>query len=292
MEDTQRSPQNDPSRRSLRAARKPNRRPQRSESRAPKKLAWAKRRRMLVKGGVLAAVPALFATVALPAFSYDSAPEIATSALSPEWQRLQVPESVSGASIYRDGYSATTTAELAANRAAIAARKAVSTASNGAQAGTPKYNYTDDGLTDFLATQANGWLRPVAASPTSPYGPRQIICNAAGCSNSFHDGVDLGTSCGTPIRAVSAGRVSFVGPAGSYGNRVIVDHGSGVQSIYGHVQPGSFQVDVGQLIPAGTVVAKVGRTGVVTDCVLDLKMTEEGKLTNPTTFLATRGVIL
>ena len=53
------------------------------------------------------------------------------------------------------------------------------------------------------------WIRPVTARVTSKYGPRPIICNPAGCSNTFHDGVDFGSACGTPIKAISPGRVTF-----------------------------------------------------------------------------------
>ncbi|WP_411720798.1 M23 family metallopeptidase [Mycetocola sp.] len=135
------------------------------------------------------------------------------------------------------------------------------------------------------------WIRPVTARVTSPYGPRNVICNSVGCSNTFHDGVDFGSPCGTPIKAISPGRVTFVGNAGSFGERVIIDHGSGVESLYGHAQTGSFQVSVGQLVKAGTVVANVGATGVVTGCHLDLKI-RISVFIDPGPFLAARGVTL
>ncbi|MET4638461.1 M23 family metallopeptidase [Mycetocola sp. 2940] len=135
------------------------------------------------------------------------------------------------------------------------------------------------------------WIRPVTAGVTSPYGPRRVICNAVGCSSSFHDGVDFGSACGTAVKAVSPGRVTFAGNAGSFGERVIIDHGSGLASLYGHLQTGSFAVTAGQLVKAGTVIARVGATGVVTGCHLDLKI-RTGVYIDPGPFLAARGVIL
>ncbi|MFU8947685.1 M23 family metallopeptidase [Mycetocola zhadangensis] len=240
--------------------------------------------RLAARLAALAVVPALFGTMTLPAFATPGT--TATDLIgAPDAQSLIVGSEVTASTVQRDSYSATTKEELQA--AAAAAAAAASRARSGSAS-----TYNDANLASFLGNDGKAWQRPVAASPTSDYGPRRIICNSAGCSNGFHDGVDLGTSCGTPIRAVSAGRVVFVGSAGSYGNRVIVDHGGGVESIYGHVQGGSYQVSTGDLIEAGTLVANVGRTGVVTDCVLDLKIRINGSFTNPVPFLAARGVDL
>ncbi|WP_090709288.1 M23 family metallopeptidase [Mycetocola miduiensis] len=135
------------------------------------------------------------------------------------------------------------------------------------------------------------WIRPVTAKVTSPYGPRRVICNTVGCSNTFHDGVDFGSACGTPIKAISPGRVTFSGNAGSFGERVIIDHGSGVESLYGHAQTGSQKVSVGDLVKAGTIIANVGATGVVTGCHLDLKIRISVYI-DPGPFLAARGIAL
>ena len=135
------------------------------------------------------------------------------------------------------------------------------------------------------------WIRPVAGRITSNYGPRPVICTPAGCSNTFHDGVDFGSACGTQIKAISPGRVISATNAGSFGERVIIDHGSGLESIYGHMQTGSFTVTVGQHVKAGTIIGKVGMTGVATGCHLDLKI-RTGAYIDPKPFLAFRGVTL
>lgn len=255
---------------------------------------WKSIRSLLI---VAVAIPSIFGTVALPAYAFTSgetsaAPSVhATGAQSltvPDWTR---PE------LARDSYSATTVAELTAAKAAKAAAAAAAAAaklaaSRSSASGSYVYNANDTDLSAFLATRSNTWIRPVAGSISSPYGPRGLICNASGCSNSFHDGVDFSGSCGTPIKAVSAGRVTFTGSAGAYGQRVIVDHGGGVESIYGHVGSGSFRVSVGQLVEAGTVVASIGATGVVSGCHLDLKIRLAGDFTNPVPYMASRGVTL
>lgn len=254
---------------------------------------WKSIRSLLI---VAVAVPGIFGTVALPAYAFTSEESTvvaqthdtgAQSLTVPDWTR---PE------LARDAYSATSAEELqaakAAKAAAEAAKLAASRSSQSNGYGDYVYNANDPELTAFLVGKSDTWIRPVAAGISSPYGPRGLVCNGAGCSNSFHDGVDFGASCGTPIKAVSAGRVTFTGSAGAYGQRVIVDHGGGIESIYGHVQTGSFKVSVGQLIEAGTVVAGIGATGVVSGCHLDLKIRIAGNFTNPVPYMASRGVTL
>jgi murein DD-endopeptidase MepM/ murein hydrolase activator NlpD len=135
------------------------------------------------------------------------------------------------------------------------------------------------------------WVRPVPGRVTSVFGPRPVICTPAGCSNTTHDGIDLGSPCGTPIKAISPGRVTSASNAGGFGERVIIDHGSGLESIYGHMQAGSYKVSVGQLVKAGTIIGNVGMTGVATGCHLDLKI-RTGAYIDPKPFLAFRGVTL
>lgn len=210
------------------------------------------------------------------------------------------------ASVERDylaGVEAKRVAEAARKAAAAAAAEAArkATSSAGGSSGSSKGNGSgsDGGGGSYSGTagsyfvpSSQGWWRPLPGPVTSPYGPRRIICNAAGCSNNFHTGVDLGGSCGTLIRSVAAGRVVSAANAGPFGNRVIVDHGGGVRSVYGHMKTGSFRVSAGQQIAAGTFIGGVGDTGVVTGCHLDIKVTVDGSGVNPSTFLRGRGVNL
>ncbi|MBM3501143.1 MAG: M23 family metallopeptidase, partial [Armatimonadetes bacterium] len=79
---------------------------------------------------------------------------------------------------------------------------------------------------------------------------------------SFHDGVDLACSSGTPIHSAASGRVVHSGWYGAYGIAVIVDHGSGWSTLYGHCT--SAAVGAGQTVSAGQVVGYVGSTGYST----------------------------
>ncbi|ONI60732.1 hypothetical protein ALI44B_09120 [Leifsonia sp. ALI-44-B] len=255
---------------------------------------------------LLLAVPGLIGTLALPAFAFTESNLPPASNFSQlEAQSLNVNEKALPILVNRDTYSATTTAELTASRAAaaaaakkasdeaarLAAQAAAGTAARAFDPNRSSSASTDADLSGYLDTVSTVWQRPVAGPISSPYGPRGLICNGAGCSNSFHDGMDFSADCGTPIKAVSAGRVTFTGSGGSYGQRVIVDHGGGVETIYGHVQTGSFKVAVGDLIEGGTIVALVGATGVVSGCHLDLKVQLDGKFTNPQTYLEARGAL-
>ncbi len=246
---------------------------------APRTTRW----RSLRSPGIIAlAVPALLGTVALPAYAFSPGDGTATSitdanaALRDDTlatQSLTVSENVTLAQVERDGYTATTPEELEQTYAAAG------------------YIYDSaSALAGYLAPSTSGWWRPLPSEITSKYGPRGLICNAAGCSSSFHEGIDFGSACGTPIKAAAAGTVSFTGNAGAFGNRVIIDHGNGLQTIYGHLLGGSYSVSVGDMVEGGTIIAEVGATGVVSGCHLDLKVSVDGEHTNPAPFLRERGV--
>ena len=255
----------------------------------PKQSRWKSIRSLLI---VAIAVPSIFGTVALPAYAFTSDETTSVAAVHDTGAQSLTVSNWTRPALARDGYSATSADELKAAAAAKAAAEAAKAAAKLASATGGYYNANDTDLSAFLVAQGGTWVRPVAAGISSHYGPRGLICNGAGCSNNFHDGTDFGASCGTSIVAVSAGRVTFTGSAGAYGQRVIVDHGGGVESIYGHVQSGSFKVSVGQLVEAGTPVAGVGATGVVSGCHLDLKIRIGGNFTNPVPFMAAQGVTL
>lgn len=217
-------------------------------------------------------VPALFGTAALPAFaSSDQAQAItdgtsyytASELIRGDAQTVTVSAQADADLVSRDGYSAS-------------------------HSGTESIAGT--ALQGYSAPSDLGWWRPTDGPITSPYGPRGLICNGVGCSNSFHEGIDFGNACGTPIKATASGRVTFVGNAGAYGNRVIIDHGNGVSTVYGHILSGSFEVAVGDEVDGGVVIASVGATGVVSGCHLDLKVEVDGEMTDPAAYLTMMGV--
>jgi murein DD-endopeptidase MepM/ murein hydrolase activator NlpD len=76
-----------------------------------------------------------------------------------------------------------------------------------------------------------------------------------------HKGVDYGASTGTPIMAAGDARVQFVGWKGGYGRAVILDHGRGYTTLYGHMSRFG-KIKQGQRVPQGTVIGYVGMTGL------------------------------
>lgn len=96
---------------------------------------------------------------------------------------------------------------------------------------------------------------------------------------SFHDGVDLACSSGTPIHAAANGRVVHAGWYGPYGIAVIIDHGSGWSTLYGHCS--SLACGTGQTVSAGQVVGNVGSTGYSTGPHLHYSVRKYGAPVSP-----------
>jgi murein DD-endopeptidase MepM/ murein hydrolase activator NlpD len=101
---------------------------------------------------------------------------------------------------------------------------------------------------------------------------------------SSHDGIDLSAAKGTRILASRSGRVTFAGEAGGYGLLVIVDHGQGVETRYGHAS--ALLVKAGQEVKAGQAIAKVGSTGRSTGPHLHFEVRRQGRPVDPWPLLA------
>ncbi|MEV6751219.1 transglycosylase family protein [Streptomyces sp. NPDC051214] len=104
------------------------------------------------------------------------------------------------------------------------------------------------------AQATQGMSAPVAASPSTPY-------RAAGgsWSKGYHTGVDFPVATGTSVKAVAAGTVVSSGWGGSYGYEVVIRHGDGKYSQYGHLS--ALTVKAGQKVGAGQRIARSGSTG-------------------------------
>ncbi len=94
-----------------------------------------------------------------------------------------------------------------------------------------------------------------------------------------HSGVDLAAPKGTPIRAVREGRVVFADPYGEYGRLVVIDHGHGITSHYGHCD--TIIGRTGERVQAGQVIATVGSTGVTTGPHLHFEIRVDGQAKDP-----------
>lgn len=99
----------------------------------------------------------------------------------------------------------------------------------------------------------------------------------------FHYGVDLAAPTGTTIRAADGGVVSFAGWSGGYGNLVIIDHGNGVTTKYGHCS--SISVSEGQQVSQYQEIAKVGSTGQSTGPHCHFEIRFDGTPANPMNYV-------
>ena len=84
----------------------------------------------------------------------------------------------------------------------------------------------------------------------------------------------------------------YAGPNGGYGNFVLIDHGSGIASAYGHIISGGILVGVGQSVGVGTNIARVGSTGDSTGCHLHFEIRVNGTAIDPQGFMAGQGITL
>jgi len=100
----------------------------------------------------------------------------------------------------------------------------------------------------------------------------------------FHHGLDIAARSGTPIVSVGPGRVVFTGWRSGYGRVVEIEHGRGWTSRYAHAK--SISVKNGQLVLAGQMIGKVGRTGHATGAHLHLELERAGKRIDPMKFWA------
>jgi murein DD-endopeptidase MepM/ murein hydrolase activator NlpD len=100
----------------------------------------------------------------------------------------------------------------------------------------------------------------------------------------FHPGLDISAETGTPIHATAAGTVELAAPSGDYGNLVVINHGFGLVTRYGHMS--KFAVWQGQQVNRGDIIGYVGATGRATGPHLHYEVLADGKLMNPLQLLA------
>jgi murein DD-endopeptidase MepM/ murein hydrolase activator NlpD len=116
----------------------------------------------------------------------------------------------------------------------------------------------------------------------SSFGYR--VSPITGGSGEFHRGQDYAAQCGTAVHAAASGTVTFNGwhPYGG-GNRVVIDHGNGLETTYNHLSSAS--VTVGQQLTRGDVLAMSGTTGASTGCHLHFEVMINGEVVDPTGWL-------
>ena len=121
---------------------------------------------------------------------------------------------------------------------------------------------------------------PVDAEITSGFGYRMHPILGY---QKFHSGIDFGADSGSTIRAAAAGVVIYAQWYGGYGNAVIVDHGSGITTLYGHAE--GFYVAEGATVQKGQPIAAVGSTGLSTGPHLHFEVRQNGEPIDPVPYL-------
>ena len=130
---------------------------------------------------------------------------------------------------------------------------------------------------------AEGYVWPTAGGIGSYFGWRRHPI--LGYSR-LHGGLDIGGRMGQPIIAAKEGIVIMAAVNGGYGNTVIIDHGNGYASLYGHQS--SFEVREGDFVETGQHIGNVGSTGLSTGPHLHFEIRVDGSVTDPLPFLPAR----
>ena len=127
---------------------------------------------------------------------------------------------------------------------------------------------------------AGGMIWPISGPITSEFGSRThpIFGTAR-----FHSGLDIGGDYGMPIYAAASGTVIYAGWISGYGNAVIIDHGGGVTTLYGHND--SLNVSEGENVAQGQVIAMCGSTGNSTGPHCHFEVRENGEPVSPYGYL-------
>ena len=160
--------------------------------------------------------------------------------------------------------------ERQAARAAAAATAAAAAAqSSGGQGASDNW---------VQGTGQLGW--PVSGEITSPYGYR---VHPIWGTTIYHSGIDIGVDEGTPVHAADGGVVVWSGWMGGYGYAVVIDHGNGLSTLYGHNS--ELAVDEGQSVAKGQVISYAGSTGNSTGPHVHFEVRVNGDPVDPMGYL-------
>jgi murein DD-endopeptidase MepM/ murein hydrolase activator NlpD len=116
---------------------------------------------------------------------------------------------------------------------------------------------------------AHGWLTGTFGGRSDPFSGEPA----------FHQGLDISTDKGQPVFATADGTVESAAYTGEYGNFVVVKHGFGLTTRYGHLS--AFAVKPGQTVQRGAILGYVGATGRATGSHLHYEILANGRLINP-----------
>ncbi len=147
-----------------------------------------------------------------------------------------------------------------------------------------------------LSGGSSAFSWPTTGRITQPYGCTGLKFNGPrGNCKHFHDGIDVASASGTPVRAMAVGVVAYSGwnPWDKEGRAYVVwvSHPDGFTSVYGHLLPTN-HVRAGELVHTGQVIGKMGNTGKSTGTHLHFELLRNGKDVNPTDYLPTGVVVV
>jgi len=115
----------------------------------------------------------------------------------------------------------------------------------------------------------HGWLSSSMGNRADPFTGEK----------DFHPGLDISADKGDPVYATADGKVVNASAAGNYGNLVILEHGYGIETRYGHLS--AFKVTMGQTVKRGDLLGLVGATGRATSSHLHYEVRANGRILNP-----------
>jgi murein DD-endopeptidase MepM/ murein hydrolase activator NlpD len=137
----------------------------------------------------------------------------------------------------------------------------------------PSGDTTTDGSSAPAGPPAT-FIWPLSGPITSPFGMRW---------GTLHPGIDIGVPSGTPIHAAAAGKVIWCGWMSGYGNLVMIDHGGGLASLYGHQS--RIAASCGESVAQGQLIGYVGCTGFCTGPHLHFEIRVNGSPVDPLGYL-------
>lgn len=123
-------------------------------------------------------------------------------------------------------------------------------------------------------------MRPARGRLVSGFGYRR---HPLWGGTHFHTGIDIGAPYGDPIKGADGGEIIFSGWWDGYGKAVVIDHGRGMSTVYGHMS--RIYVRAGQHIEKGQIIGLVGSTGFSTGPHLHFEVRRGGKPVNPSGYL-------
>ena len=208
--------------------------------------------------------------------------------LQEQYNKMAEEEAAVSASIAasEQAYTAALKAEEEARRQQEAAQNAAnssSSSSGSTSSGSDSSNSSSSGSTSSgsSSSSSESWITPCSyVSLTSPYGWRVHPITG---QNSFHNGVDLANSQGTPIYAARSGTVTTTTYSGAYGYYVTINHGDGYSTLYAHMT--HYIVSAGQYVSQGQVIGYMGSTGWSTGAHLHYTIYYNGSTVNPAGYL-------